>query len=270
MGGHRADGDRAAGARVLGDDAGPVRVELGEREPGPGHVVLPEERVVAAGGLRAALQHVPRHHGTRERVQVPGTPAEVGDGRADHQRRVGDPPGDHHVRPAAQALRDPERPQIGIGRQQPAGESEFLVARQQIVTLDMPDGRVQPLALRQLPHRVGQSRGVQPARVDHDPHPALQREAEALLQLPQKGLRVAERGVLQPVPRQDQHRQLGQVVPGEHVQRPTGEHLPHRREPVPVEPRGIPDPQHRRAVTRPGLRPHSHAYPQRWPNDRRR
>ena len=49
---------------VLGDHRGPVGGHLGDREPRvlqPGN--LGEEREVAAGGLRPALDHVPRHHG---------------------------------------------------------------------------------------------------------------------------------------------------------------------------------------------------------------
>ena len=58
--GDGADGHGAAGAGVLGDDGAAVGVQFGDGEAGVAHVeaVAGEERVVAAGGLGAALQDV--------------------------------------------------------------------------------------------------------------------------------------------------------------------------------------------------------------------
>ena len=44
-----------------------------------------------------------------------------------------------------------------------------------------------------------------------------------------------------PVAAQDQHGEFGQVVAGEVVQLAAGQHLPHRRQPVAVEPRAVAD-----------------------------
>ena len=49
-----------------------------------------EERVVAAGGLRAALDHVTGHHGARQRVPVGAAPAVAPGRRAADDRGVGD------------------------------------------------------------------------------------------------------------------------------------------------------------------------------------
>ncbi len=220
-------------------------MQLGDREAGAGHVVLAEEGVVAAGRLGTALQDVTGDHRPGEGVEGVGRPAEAGDPGPGDQRRIRHPAGDHHVRALGQAGRDAEAAEVGVGGQQALGQAEFLSARQQVVTLDVRDGRLHAQAPGQFAQLVGEPGRVEAARVHHDPHAALAGQAEALLHLPQEGPGVAERRVLQPVTRQDQHRQLGQVVPGEHVQRPAGEHLPHRREAVPVEPRGVADPQYR-------------------------
>src|SRR6476661_9555662 len=71
-------------------------------------------------------------------------------------------------------------------------------------------------------------------------------QPEALLHLGQEGARVAAGGVLRPVATQDQHRQLGEVVAGEDVERPALEHLPDGGPPVAVEARRVADPQRRR------------------------
>lgn len=70
--GDRADVHEAAGAGVLGDDAAAVGVDLGEREAGPPYVALLEERVVPAGGLGSALQHMPGDDGPGQLVELPG------------------------------------------------------------------------------------------------------------------------------------------------------------------------------------------------------
>ena len=79
LGGDRVDGDRAAGAGMLGDHRRPVGVDLGEREARDASGRrFGEERVVAAGGLRTALDDVARGHRTRERVVVGRGPSRSG------------------------------------------------------------------------------------------------------------------------------------------------------------------------------------------------
>ena len=65
LGGDGADGDRAAGPVVFGDDGRPVVVQFRDRVAGAspvGDLVGPG--VVAAGGLRSALDDVPGRDGT--------------------------------------------------------------------------------------------------------------------------------------------------------------------------------------------------------------
>lgn len=98
-----------------------------------------------------------------------------------------------------------------------------------------------PDLVRQLAYGIGESGRIQPARVGDDPHAALDGQPEPVLQLPQKGLGVAAGGVLQTVPAEDQHGQLGEIVAGQDVQGTAGEHLAQRIEAVAVEAGGIAD-----------------------------
>ena len=249
-----ADADLPAGAGVFGDHRGSVGVDLGERESGVAQVGnLGEERVVAAGGLHAAFDDVARHHGAGELVVVGSAPAEVCGGRADDHRRVGHPAGHDDVGAARQAVDDAPRAQVGVGGQRFA-EPQFIRPGQQVVTLDMCDVDRDAQPLGQRAHRVGQARGVQPARIGDDAHVLLAGEAEALLELGEECLGVAAVGVLHAVAAEDQHRQLGEVVAGQVVQITAGEHLPHGGVTVAVEARTVPDANRRR---------HAHSCPVR-------
>ena len=155
--------------------------------------VLGEEGVVAAGGLRTALQDVPGDHRARERVVVLRAPAEVGGGRPGDEGGVGDPAGDDDVGARAQAGGDADAAQVGVGGQGSSG-----VLGGEVVALDVgdADGDAEPVG--QLPDGVGESGRVEPARVGDDPHAALVGEPEALLQLAQEGRGVPGRGIADP------------------------------------------------------------------------
>ncbi len=102
----RAHGDRATGAGVLGDDRRTVVLDLGDGEARvfePGDLL--EERVVAAGALRAAFDDVTCHDRAGELVPVHPRPAVVPGSRADDDGGVGYPSGHDDVGPARQALR---------------------------------------------------------------------------------------------------------------------------------------------------------------------
>lgn len=178
---------------MLGDDAGAVLVEFGERESRvtkARRVVVGEEGVVAAGGLGAAFQDVTGDDGAGEAVVRVRRPAEVGDGGPGDQRRVGDPTGHHDVRALAQTGGDPGTTEVGVRGEAPG------VAGGQVVALDVGDAHRYAEAVGQLPYGVGESGGVEAARVRHDPHAPLVREAEALLQLALEGAGVAAGGFL--------------------------------------------------------------------------
>src|SRR5699024_5620986 len=100
---------------------------------------LGEEGEVAAGGLGAALDDVTGRGGAREGVEVRTPPTEVGDGRTDDDRGVGDPPGDDDVGAGGHGPGDAEAAEIGV-RTQRCTEPELGRARGEVVTADVGDG----------------------------------------------------------------------------------------------------------------------------------
>ena len=112
---------------------------------------------VAAGGLGAALDDVTGDHGTGQLVVLLGRPAEPPDRRPDHDRGVGDPPGDHDVGAGLERAGDAERAEVGVGGERP-GEAELGGARGQVVAVDPGDLRRESLLvgdLAQLLHQPG-------------------------------------------------------------------------------------------------------------------
>ncbi len=233
-----AEVDDASGAVVLGDHGAAVGTQFGEREAGaaqPGARVLGEEGVVAAGGLRAALQYVPGDDRAREGVVRVRRPAEVRGGGPGDERGVGDPPGDDDVGARAQTGGDAVAAEVGVRGQGPR------VRGGEVVALDVrdTDGDAEPPGQRA--DGVGEPGGVEPPGIADDPHAPFVREAEALLQLAQEGAGVPGDGVLQPVAAEDEHGQLGEVVTGEDVEGAAGEHLAQGVEAVAVETGGVAD-----------------------------
>ena len=245
---------------MLGDHAAAVGPYFGDGEPRIAQVrQLVGERVVAAGGLRAALDHVPGHHGSGESVQVFRAPAVPGRGRPDDQRGVGDPRADDDVRSGPQRGRNPPAAEVGVRgdrrdtrlgqrlagvgvRQLVTSLGELAEPAEQVVALHVGDLRRQAEPRGDLPQPVSEPGRVQAARVDHDRDATVQAGADDLLELTEKGPGVAAAGILLPGLPQDQHRELGQVVAGQNVDRPTVDHLPRRRSPVPIETGAVGDP----------------------------
>ena len=93
-------------------------MDLREREAGVVEVGdRGKERVVAAGGLGAALDDVARHHRAGQPVIVAPGPAEVRRGRPDDHRGIGHAAGDDDVGSGVQAVDDSPRTQVGVGGQ---------------------------------------------------------------------------------------------------------------------------------------------------------
>ena len=113
----------------------------------------------------------------------------------------------------------------------------------------MRDARLQSERLVERPHRIGQSGGVETARVDDDLDAALLAGGRHLLQLAEEGPRVAEPRILHTVLQQDHEGQLGEIVAGEDVDRAALDHLARGAEAISVETAAIGDAQnvgHRR------------------------
>src|SRR5580693_1132570 len=113
-----------------------------------------------------------------------------------------------------------------------------------VTTTSAPASRqaAMPQPAGQIGDGPGESGRVQSASVRDDSYARVQRQAEAVLKLAQEGPGVAEVGVLQPVPAQNEHGELGQVVAGQDVQLAAFEHLSHGGEPVAVEAGRVADP----------------------------
>src|SRR5215470_3251407 len=162
LGGDGADRDQAAGAVVLGDDAAAVAGHLGDREARVAAVGdLVQEAVVAAGGLRAALDDVTGGDRAGQGVPVVPAPAVPPGGGSGDQARVGDPRAYHDVRPGLERGGDAPAAEVGVGRdhgqvrlgqRDPGVEVDELVAgrlqvtegRDQVVAGDVGDAGVQP------------------------------------------------------------------------------------------------------------------------------
>ena len=142
---------------MLADDRRAVGGDLGPREPGAGHAWdLGEERVVAAGGLGAALDDVACYHGAGQGVPVVAGPAVVPGRRAAHHRGVGGPTGDDDVGAPLQGLDDPPAAEVGVGADEGVlvhqgrsgvhvsqvhpGSHQVVEAVQQVVAVDIGHG----------------------------------------------------------------------------------------------------------------------------------
>jgi len=253
LGGDRADRDLPAGARVLADDTGAVGCDLRPREPWVGHVGdLGEEAVVAAGGLPAALDHMPGDDGAGKRIPVVTSPAVMPCRRTGHHGCIGGSPGDDDVCTLVQRLDDPPAADVGVGGHDSIGQlAEGLAGVEmgkvvagcdqlpqpvgEVVTVDIGDGRAQTQPVRHLGHGVGAPRRIETAGVGHHLDAPAQAGAHDFLHLRDEGAGVAGAGSLGGDARQDQHGQLGQPVAREGVDRSPRHHLPGGRQPVSEE-----------------------------------
>ena len=158
--------------------------------------------------------------------------------------------------PRSQRLDDAPAAEVGVGRDQVgdvgdrlaglercralAGD-ELVEAAVEVVAGDVGDRRRQPETIGDLGDRLGAAVGVEAAGVGHHLDAAVEAGAHHLLHLGHERRGEAAAGTLGARAGEDQHRQLGQPVAGEHVDRSALHHLPRRREPVAVEARAVGD-----------------------------
>ena len=101
---------------------------------------------------------------------------------------------------------------------------------------------LQPELVGHLGHGLGAAVGVEPAGVGDHLDAPVEAGPHDLFHLGDERAGVAAAGALHPGAGEDQHRELGQPVAGEHVDRPALDHLLRRAQPVAVEPRAVRDP----------------------------
>ena len=96
-----------------------IRRHVDEREAEPRQVVDVLHAGIgeaSAGQLSGAFQHVPGQRPGGELVPIVVGPAERVQHRAEEQRRVSDPPGDHHLRAGIERPGHDVGAEIGVGR----------------------------------------------------------------------------------------------------------------------------------------------------------
>ena len=245
---------------MLGDDGRAVLLHLGDgksRVAAIGHLLEPG--VVAARRLGAALDDVPGHYGPRQAVEVLGLPGVPPGSRPHHQGCVGHAATDHDVGARGKCLCDAEAAKVGvggdrldarigqglagveIGERVPFGDQVHNPVRY-IVAIHPRDLGAQPQALTQGGDLGRKAGGIEAARVGYDLDSTLQAGAQHLLHLREEGARIAGGGILQPRLPEDEHGQLGQVIPGQHIDGATLDHLARCRQPVAVKAGAVGDP----------------------------
>ena len=107
---------------------------------------------VAAGHLGAALEQVAGDRRAGEGVPVRLAPAEMGHRRPDHERRVGDAPGDDDLGTGPQGVRDRRCAEVDVGADQLAAG----VGRGEVASQEFPAAVVrQVVALHDRDRRTG-------------------------------------------------------------------------------------------------------------------
>ena len=248
---------------MLGDDEGAVGARLDDRDSrrsARSGMLRQSYRQLPPGALRAALDDVAGDDARGEPVPVVGAPAELVAQRRHRERGVGRAAGDDDVRAALPAPRrsasdpmyafaDSTRSRIGDERlagvhvRAARGRRDQLVeARQQVVAGDDADREACPprraAARRRAPPRAHAGGFTPPAlamtftpRSTHRRQHALHRADEVA--------RVAHRRVALLLLLQDGHRDFGEVVEHQVVDRPALDLPPRRVEPV--APEALPD-----------------------------
>jgi hypothetical protein len=241
LGGDGVDGHRPALVRALGDHHLAVGLDLGDRiaeaQVAP---QLGEAGEVAAVGLGAALDQVPRRHRAGQLVPFVPAPAVPPGGGAEDQRGVGDPPADDDVRPLAQRGGDAPAAHVGVGGDHPVEQRsrrapgvevdeplrgrQLLQAREQVVAARMGHAQLEAPLAHRLAHRAGQARRIEGAGVHHHLHAAPGDGLQLRRDLPQEfavgidggRLRIGQGREPGDHPR---HGELGQIVADQHVHR---------------------------------------------------
>ena len=103
---------------------------------------------------------------------------------------------------------------------------ELLQTGQQVVAIDIGDARREPEVGSELGEAFGQTGRVDPSGVGNDLDPAVEAGPEHLFHLGDEGAGIALVGITLPGPPEDRHGELGQIVTGQHVDRPALHHLP--------------------------------------------
>ncbi len=243
---------------MLADHAGSVGSDLRKGKADvldAGHFL--EEGVVAPRDLAAALDQVARDDGAGEGVPVAALPAVVPGGGAADDRRIRRAAGHDDVGTALEGVDDAEATEIGVGREvaarildrvsglemaELAARDEVREAWHQIVAAHERDLRREAEARRDLVELAGAALGIETPGIRDDLDAPLEAGPHDLLELGHEGPRITPVRPLRPRSGEDQHRQLGEPVARQHVDRAALDHLAHAGRAVPEIARAVRDP----------------------------
>ncbi len=197
---------------------------------------------------------MPCRHRPGELIPIAALPAVVPRRRSAHHRGVGHTPGHDDIRTLLQRVDDSPATEVGIGCQkvravadrlaglevsQLAAGNQVRQPRHEVVAAHVRDLRSETELVGDFRNRVGAAVGIETTGVGNDLDTALQAGTHDLFHLRHEGARIATARTLHPRPRQNQHGELGEPIAGQHIDRPTLDHLTRRRNPVAVEPGAI-------------------------------
>ncbi len=250
---HGADRHEAAGARVFGDREAAVGFEFGDRIA---DIVKArhffEERIVAAAALRTALDDVARRQRAGQCVVVIAPPVELPRGGTDHDRGVGDARTDHDVGALIERFLDAPAAEVDVGRQRLLARSSERFLRVEIgerLSAPLQVGEiVEQIVAVDVRHFCGELElredffdlrrhafGIEAAGVGDDLDASFEARRGNVLDLFQKRPHVTHVGAaLLALAVQNRHRQFGEIVPGQHIDRSAFDHLARGGEAVTV------------------------------------
>ncbi len=210
-----------------------------------------------AGGLTAALDDVSGETALRETIVVVERPAERVQQRAERDRAVDAPPGDHHLRARVECSGDRRRAEVCVrgehfGRERAAGAEfahTFVAQRRQqrhdVVALDHGDTHRNALLFRQRRQCRGTAARIDATGVGDDPDAALYAFAQHLTHRHRDEVgRPARLGSLEPRAGENRHRQFSQIVEHEIIELSRSDQLRRGHRTIAPETRGTTDSHH--------------------------
>jgi hypothetical protein len=241
--------DAAARALVLRDDDHAVLASLGDRIAHVREIGdrLPIDHAVTARRLRAALDRVARDGTSGEQVPVVTPPPELVDHRCERQPRVGATPRHDDARTAPERLDDRPRAEVDVRALYAIAHTRERLARVHVSQLDAAGHEVveavhdvvaahdtdacascEAELARDLYDGAAARRGVHAARVRDHLDVALDARRKDPLHQRHEVRSIALLGIARPQLLHDRHRDLGQIVEHEVVDRSALD-LPHGR-----------------------------------------
>ena len=227
-------------AGAVGGDVGPWEAESGSTADFGVSLDLVKERVITAGRLATAFDDMASNNRSGELVEIVLAPSVVPCRRTTHNCCVGDSSGHHDVGAAVQCFDDAEAPQVRISahilrqvakiaalveRFKRASRCEILDPWQQIVAVDIGNGGRQAEFGGNFSYGISTSAWSQASGIGNDLNALVEARSHDFFHLLDEGTGVTAGWVLGLDSTQDEHRELGQPVTGQHIDGAAFDHL---------------------------------------------